>query len=73
MFGDLSLILQNTVPTVILTLNARCLKDARHAMPADKLIIDWSSKNILRPQSLSSILADHIRDLIVNCQIAPVH
>lgn len=40
-------------------------------MPSDKLFIDWSSKKIIRPQSLSSILAEHIRDLIVNCQIEP--
>ncbi|WP_130830810.1 GntR family transcriptional regulator [[Erwinia] mediterraneensis] len=40
-------------------------------MSSDKLLIDWSAKKILRPQSLSQLLADHIRDLIVNCKIAP--
>ncbi|MFJ5160031.1 GntR family transcriptional regulator [Pantoea sp. NPDC088449] len=40
-------------------------------MSSEKLIIDWSSKKIIRPQSLGNILADHIRDLIVNCQIEP--
>ncbi|MVT01933.1 hypothetical protein CD006_04510 [Enterobacter sp. 10-1] len=52
-------------------IKAICIREVRHAMSSDKLFIDWSSKKIIRPQSLSSILADHIRDLIVNCQIEP--
>lgn len=40
-------------------------------MSSGKLFVDWSTNKIIRPQSLSTLLADHIRDLIVNCKIEP--
>lgn len=38
-------------------------------MSSDKLSADWSAKKIVRSQSLTIILADHIRELIVNGEI----